>query len=67
PDICILPNARLACCPSDAVDVVKNICIFISSKKGGEGALREFTDFIIYNQSHAFEKISQKFALAGKN
>lgn len=48
PDICILKEVGLACCPNDAVDSVKELCHFISSKNGGRGAVREMTD-LIYN------------------
>ena len=44
PDICVLREVGLACCPSDAVGEVKDICHFISSKRGGRGAVRELTD-----------------------
>ncbi len=47
PDICILEKVGLACCPNDAVDEVKEICNFISSKCGGKGAVRELCDFIL--------------------
>ena len=40
PDICVLKVVGLACCPNDAVDEVKNIVHFISSKNGGKGAIR---------------------------
>ena len=47
PDICCLEKVGLACCPNDAVDEVKNICHFVSSKGGGRGAVRELCDFIL--------------------
>lgn len=46
PDICVLREVGLACCPNDAVGEVKDICHFISSKRGGRGAVRELTDLI---------------------
>lgn len=46
PDLCILKEAGLACCPKDAVEEVKSVCNFISSKDGGKGAIRELTDLI---------------------
>ncbi len=46
PDICVLKEVGLACCPNDAISEVKNICDFISSKRGGRGAVRELTDLI---------------------
>lgn len=50
PDICILKEVGLACCPGDAVEEVKNICHFVSSKDGGRGAVRELTDLIYRTQ-----------------
>ncbi len=47
PDICILEKVILKGCPNDAVDEVKAIANFISSKNGGRGAVREFCDYIL--------------------
>ena len=51
PDICILEKVGLACCPADAVDKVKNICHFVSTKDGGRGAVRELCDLIYDSQN----------------
>jgi len=38
-------------CPADAVQEIKAVADFISGKNGGDGAVREFIDFIInYNK-----------------
>ena len=50
PDVCCLEKVGLACCPNDAVDEVKNICHFVSSKNGGKGAVRELCDFVLESQ-----------------
>ena len=50
PDICILEKVGLACCPNDAVDEVKNICNFVSTKNGGCAAIRELCDFVLNSQ-----------------
>ena len=50
PDICILEKVGLACCPNDAVDEIKNICNFVSTKNGGCGAIRELCDFVLNSQ-----------------
>ena len=50
PDICCLEKVGLACCPNDAVDEVKKICHFVSSKDGGRGAVRELCDLILESQ-----------------
>ena len=52
PDICILEKTGLSGCPNDAVDEVKDISRFISSKNGGRGAVREFCEVILKNQNH---------------
>ena len=48
PDLAVLKEVGLACCPVDAVKEVKDVCHFISAKRGGRGAVRELTD-LIYN------------------
>ena len=50
PDIGVLREVGLACCPNDAVKEVKDICHFISAKRGGRGAVRELTDLIYKTQ-----------------
>lgn len=47
PDIRILEKVALKGCPADAVDEVKTIANFISTKNGGRGAVREFCDYIL--------------------
>lgn len=47
PDMCVLEKVGLAFCPLDAVEEVKQICHFISSKEGGKGAVREVTDLLL--------------------
>ena len=61
PDICVLEKVGLAFCPADAVDEVKKICHFISTKPGGRGAVREITDFILRSKKNAvFSEIYSK-------
>jgi len=48
PDMQILQVVGIKACPNDAVDEVKKICNFKSSKNGGHGAVRELTDLIYY-------------------
>lgn len=49
PDFCVLEKVALPSCPNDAINSVKNICKFVSSKNGGKGAVRELTDLIYEN------------------
>ena len=58
PDICVLKEVGLRCCPNDAVKLVKNECNFISNYGGGKGAVRELCDFILKSQNITYEMIS---------
>ena len=49
PDKEILEIVGFSACPNDAHDSIKNIVKFISIKNGGNGAVREFVDYIIEN------------------
>lgn len=57
PDICILEKVGLPACPLDAVEEVKSVSQFISTKKGGEGAVRELCEFVLKTQSHDLVKL----------
>ena len=46
PDMCVLKQVGLPACPNDAIEEVKELCCFISSKNGGRGAVRELTDLV---------------------
>ncbi len=59
PDICVLKEVGLKCCPSDAVIEVKKVCNFISDFKGGKGAVRELCDFILDSKGLSFDMISK--------
>ena len=50
PDIPVLEKVGLAACPADAVDSVKKVCHFVSSKDGGKGAVRELCDLVYNNR-----------------
>ena len=47
PDICVLKEVGLKCCPNDAVKNVKAECNYISNFNGGKGAVRELCEFIL--------------------
>lgn len=37
-------------CPADATHGIKRIADFVASKNGGDGAVREFIEFIVYDR-----------------
>ena len=45
----LLRKVKLSACPKNAVPEIKDICLFKSCNKGGNGAVREFIDYIIKN------------------
>ena len=46
----LLQNVGWAACPSDAVEAVKSVAgVNVMTKKGGEGAVREWADWILAN------------------
>lgn len=45
-DLEVMKRVALKACPFDAVEEVKEISDFIATKKGGEGAVREFIDWM---------------------
>ena len=47
PDICVLKEVGLPCAPNDAADEVLEHAVFVSSKNGGRGAVREMCNLIL--------------------
>ena len=45
-DIKCMEMCGYCACPADAVKEVRNICNFVSTKNGGNGAVREIIDWI---------------------
>lgn len=61
-DIGVMLKVAYPACPADAVDEVKNLSSikFISSKNGGEGAVREFLEYIMKNNG-MWEKVLDRY------
>lgn len=52
PDMGVLKNAGLACCPADAVLEIKAVCQYISVKNGGGGCVREVIEKVLKLSGH---------------
>jgi 3-deoxy-D-manno-octulosonate 8-phosphate phosphatase (KDO 8-P phosphatase) len=50
-DIVCMRECGLVGCPADACPEVKELAQFVSSLKGGEGAVREFVEYVISHNS----------------
>lgn len=48
-DLPVMRKSGLVGCPNDSSEAVKSIAQFISTKSGGNGAVREFIDWLVTN------------------
>ena len=46
-DVIVMKKVKLVACPNNAIEEVKDIANFICKKNGGEGAVREFCEYLI--------------------
>lgn len=51
-DLAVLSRAGLSAAPADAVAEVKSRVDFVSTKPGGEGAVRELVELVLRAQNH---------------
>lgn len=49
-DLEVMKAVGLTACPADAISFVKKIADYVCKEKGGQGAFREFAEFIISSQ-----------------
>lgn len=47
PDYEVMQRVGVACCPNDAATEIKEISIYISDKKGGEGCVRDVIEQVL--------------------
>jgi len=52
PDYEVMSKAGAAVCPRDAAAEIKNICHYVSGKKGGEGCLRDVIEQVLKVQGN---------------
>ena len=61
PDYPVMSIVGLPCCPQDAVPEIKNICKYISHKKGGKGAVRDVIEQVLKVQGKWSGNFSAKY------
>ncbi|RMA64572.1 KdsC family phosphatase [Ulvibacter antarcticus] len=63
PDLYVMQEVGLPCCPQDAVPEIKDVSKYISHKKGGKGCVREVIEQVLKVQGKwlANEKTSAKY------
>jgi 3-deoxy-D-manno-octulosonate 8-phosphate phosphatase (KDO 8-P phosphatase) len=47
PDLNVMQHVGLPCCPQDAVPEIKDICKYISHRKGGKGCVRDVVEQVL--------------------
>jgi 3-deoxy-D-manno-octulosonate 8-phosphate phosphatase (KDO 8-P phosphatase) len=47
PDYEAMKEVGLPCCPKDAVDEIRDLCVYISPKKGGDGCARDVIEKVL--------------------
>lgn len=67
-DLICIQQCGCTACPSDAVRAVKDKVDYVSTEKGGEGAVRDFCEYLIAQQAideepHGFEFNEIKYEL----
>ncbi|WP_297488968.1 HAD family hydrolase, partial [uncultured Cetobacterium sp.] len=60
-DLAVMKKCKLTGCPKDSVDEILNISNFISTKNGGDGAVREFIEYILKSEN-LWEQIINNFS-----
>jgi 3-deoxy-D-manno-octulosonate 8-phosphate phosphatase (KDO 8-P phosphatase) len=55
PDLPVMKICGVRACPIDAVEEIKEVSDYISSKKGGEGCVREIIEKVLKIQDNWFD------------
>ncbi|MGL5543942.1 MAG: KdsC family phosphatase, partial [Cetobacterium sp.] len=50
-DLAVMKKCKLAASPKDSIQEILEISNFISTKNGGEGAVREFIEYILKKEN----------------
>ncbi|MCI8516243.1 MAG: N-acylneuraminate cytidylyltransferase [Hungatella sp.] len=48
-DLDLIKSVGFGCCPSDAVEQIKDVAKYVTKTKGGGGVIREIVDFLLSN------------------
>lgn len=57
PDIPVLKRVGFSAAPADAIPQAKEIVNFVTSSKGGHGAIREFVEFVLKKNERSKKKV----------
>ncbi len=52
PDLYVMQQVGVSCCPSDAVEEIKEVCAYISPLNGGFGCVRDVIEKVLKLRGH---------------
>ena len=63
PDLQVMKEVGLPCCPQDAVQEIKRIATYVSHKKGGKGCVRDVIEQVlkVQNKWLDIDSVSAKY------
>lgn len=64
PDITLMNKVGVSAAPADSIDIVQDYANYVCRLNGGEGAVREFCDYLI-KQSGLYNKVIKDFIELG--
>jgi 3-deoxy-D-manno-octulosonate 8-phosphate phosphatase (KDO 8-P phosphatase) len=59
-DLSVIQSVGLSAAVADAHPEIKKKCHFLCTKKGGQGAVREFIEFILKSHGHKWKSLMEK-------
>jgi 3-deoxy-D-manno-octulosonate 8-phosphate phosphatase (KDO 8-P phosphatase) len=62
-DLPAMRYAGVSACPADAAEEVKAYCDYVLTKKGGEGAVREFVELLLKDRGLWEKTVNEVFGL----
>ncbi|MED7788439.1 HAD-IIIA family hydrolase [Francisella sp. 19X1-34] len=64
PDIVLMNKVGVSAAPADSVDIVKNYADYVCHQKGGDGAVREFCEYLMKHLG-LYDKVLKDFVEFG--
>ena len=65
PDIILMKKVGFSAAPADCIDIVKGYSDYICVQKGGDGAVREFCEYIIKQSGHSGKVLHDYVEIGG--
>lgn len=60
-DLALLKKVGFAACPNNAPNYIKSEVNFVTTKSGGEGAFREFVEYLLFDELDINKFVNEQF------